>query len=206
MRNVTNPSKIHSLPKPEKDIYIYTLIDPRDNSIKYVGLSTTGFSRVNNHFKSGYSKNQSRVKSWIQSLRAHGYIFQVNYIEYFDKDGPHVDKAEIKWIKHYKDQGIELYNADLGGRRDYHNFNSEECKKLLSERAAIANGTPEQRKLFSEKTKAQWQNPEIRAKMEYAAKHKAPDSPETDQDLVNVQTYMQERMVLSATTIIKYSN
>ena len=153
---------LNTLPYPKKDIYIYALKCPVSNVIKYVGLSTTGIKRMEYHYKCG---SGTKIKCWIVSLRRKKQIFNVEYLEYFDFDGPHVDEAEIKWIKHFKDQGIELLNLDLGGRSDYLKYNSEEAKKLQSERAKQHNGTPEMKQLFSEKTKAQWENPEIRAKM-----------------------------------------
>lgn len=155
-------SLIHTLEQPQKDIYIYLLKCPDTNNPKYVGLATTGFTRIKQHYK---CSSGTKIKSWIVNLRKNKKIFKIDYLEYFDLDGPHVDEAEIKWIKHFKDQGIELLNLDLGGRTNYLRYSSVEARKLQSERAKIYNGTIEMKKLFSDKSKAQWQNPEIRQKM-----------------------------------------
>ena len=115
-----------------------------------------------NHYGCG---SGSKIKSWIISLRKKKQIFNVIYLEYFDSDGPHVDESEIKWIKFYKDQGVTLLNHDIGGRSNYLKFKYEENRKIQSALYKELFNTPEMKNKFSELTKKQWQNPEIRQKM-----------------------------------------
>jgi len=53
-------SLIHSLEKPEKEIYIYALCDPNTGQIRYIGLSTVGFKRIASHYDDCKAKNKQR--------------------------------------------------------------------------------------------------------------------------------------------------
>ena len=45
-----NESLIHTLPKPDKNIFIYCLSDPVTDEVKYVGMTTSGFERIKSHY------------------------------------------------------------------------------------------------------------------------------------------------------------
>lgn len=192
-------SLIHTIEKPEKDIFIYGLCDPDTYELKYIGLATIGFNRIISHYRCGTGKKPTRVKSWIKNLRNQSKIFKLIYLEYFDTDGPHVDEAEIFWIAYFKSIGSELINHDLGGRTEYLKYNSNESrfiqsllmketwknpefKQKQSEACKKANGTPKKKRFFSQNTKEQWANPEIRAKRIEAMQNK----PRTEQQKKNM--------------------
>jgi len=189
-------SLIHTLEKPEKDIFIYGLCDPDTGEIRYIGLTTSGFKRLYDHYGNCYKRSNrgtlSRSKTWIRSLKDAHKIFQPIYLEYFDNDGPWVDEAEIFWISYFKMLGSNLVNHEIGGRSKYLRFNSKENRRKLSEANKISNGTPEKREFFRQNTKKQWQNPEIREKRLAGMKNK----PRTEKQKENMKMGNTQRIIL----------
>ncbi len=149
-------SIVHKLEKPQKNIFIYALCEPNSEIIRYIGLSTRGFKRIKDHWRSGYDKNPKKLtkcKSWIRGIRLKKEIFNVIYLEYFDNDGNHVDKAEIKYIKQYKDLGYDIINHTDGGRKDFH------YRTDISIPKHIVNTSPEARKRSSDIANNMWKTP-----------------------------------------------
>lgn len=190
-------SLIHSLERPEKEIYIYGLCDPNTGELRYIGLSTVGFKRIASHYDDCKAKNKqgrlSKSKSWIKRLKENNQIFQPIYLEYFDNDGPNVDEAEIFWISYFRMIGSDLLNHDNGGRVNYLRFNSSENKQKQSIACKKTNGTPEKRDYFSKETKRQWQDPEIRQKRLSAMKNK----PRTEEQKNNMRLGNIQRFELT---------
>lgn len=176
---------LNTLPLPEKDFYIYALICPSTKQIKYIGLSTVGFNRMITHYKCG---SGTKVKSWIKSLRNKKQIFEVKYLEYFDSDGPHIDEAEMKWIKYYKNEGLELLNLDIGGRSKFCKYHNEENKQIQSKLYKEMFNRPEMKQKFSEITKKQWQDSEIREKMCEANRKPKSESHKQNQKLAQTKS------------------
>lgn len=179
-------SLINSLEKPEQEIYIYGLCDPDTDEIRYIGLSTCGFKRLLDHYSNCYKRSNrgtlSRSKMWIKSLKDANRVFKPIYLEYFDKDGPHVDEAEMFWISYFKMLGSDLVNHEIGGRSKYLRFSSDENKRKQSISCAKSNGTKEKREYFSKNTKEQWLNPEIRKQRIEAMQNK----PRTEEQKKNM--------------------
>lgn len=127
-------SLLNTLPKPEKKIFIYGLLNPETNELRYIGLTKNGFSRICNHYNDCLLKYKySAVKKWVKKLRDECKIFSVVYIEYFNEDGPHLDDAEIFWIQYYRSIGCALLNHEKGGRcysnlAEYKNSKSRSLK------------------------------------------------------------------------------
>jgi len=163
-------SLIHTVEKPEKLIFIYGLCDPDTNELKYIGLSTVGFKRLQNHYnccyqfskKRGNYKLYSNIKRWVKELKDKKKIFKVIYLEYFDNDGPHVDEAEMFWIAYFKMLGANLLNHDNGGRTEYLKYHNDEYKLKASRIAKKNNNKPEMLEFFKKHTTDTWKNPEIR--------------------------------------------
>lgn len=155
-------SLVHSLPQPEKNIYIYALCEPGTNDIRYIGLATNGFDRIKQHWKTGYKLDPNKVtnvKKWISDLRKAGKIFNVVYLEYFDTDGSHVDYEEIFYISYMQSLGFKLLNHTLGGRREFLAYTDAQRKQRE------VNKTDEAKQFFSEKAKEQWAQPGFKEEM-----------------------------------------
>lgn len=198
-------SLIHTIEKPEKHIFIYGLIDPRDGLLKYIGLATNGFNRMKQHYSSCYvGKTQSRlspVKCWIKSLKTKGLIFQPVYLEYFDNDDRQIDEAECFYIDYFKFLGCNLLNFESGGRRDFNKRNMSEDRKKHTERLKEIHGTEEKRAFFSQKTKEQWKNPEIRKRMSENNR-----KPKSKQGVLNMIKGNIQRFILQDQNGIVYDS
>jgi hypothetical protein len=161
-----NESLIHTLPKSETPYFIYGLIDPDNKEIKYVGLSTTGNGRFFTHWKSVSRNNKTAVKWWLKELKQdRKKIFDVVFLEYFDKDSELIDEAEIFWIAYFKGLGANLLNHELGGRATRGKFDIIETKRIHRERVKEGLNRPEVKAHLSELTKKQWADPEMRERM-----------------------------------------
>lgn len=130
-----NPMKslIFSLPKPEKNTFIYGLCDPDTNELRYIGLTGNGFKRISGHYNDSLlDYKYSAVKKWIKKLRLNNKIFDVIYIEYFDQDSIHVDEAERFWIEYFSSIGCNLLNHEKGGRvhSDLAHYKDSKSKSL----------------------------------------------------------------------------
>lgn len=157
-------SKIYYLPKPKKEIFIYALLCPFTREVRYIGLTTIGFRRLVSHWKSSAKNKPTRVKNWIADLKKDKVVFEIEYLEYFDKDSYKLDEAEVKWIKYYRDLGINLLNDDKGGRNTYLTTHRERIDKRTEENKLLFN-SPEYKEYYSKLTKEQWADPEKRKKL-----------------------------------------
>jgi group I intron endonuclease len=130
---------------------IYVLIDPRDKSKKYVGLTTRGFSRIRSHYLVETNENTRKV-NWIKKLKSLGLIFDVEYLEYCSSFED-LKLAEIKWIKHFRNNGVDLLNHSIGGDGSTGRKLTEEQRREMSVRLKKSHNTPEMRKKLSESHK-----------------------------------------------------
>jgi len=87
--------------------YIYTLTDPRDNIIKYIGKTNNINKRFNLHLN---EKNSNTKKAnWINDLKNNNLkILDIGTTE-------EINKLEIYWISQFKAWGFELKNFTNGG-------------------------------------------------------------------------------------------
>lgn len=111
---------------------IYGLIDPRDNSLKYIGYtSKTLLERLSCHFKDRISKDGYKDR-WIRSLWSnHGLKPEIVLIE--DILENEWEEAEIFWIEYFKFIGCKLTNTAIGGMgRKAGTKLTEEHKKKIS--------------------------------------------------------------------------
>jgi len=89
--------------------FIYTLTDPRDGLIRYVGKADNLKSRFQSHMKN----ENTRKCGWIKSLKKQGLkpiieaidIVPINEWQFWEQ----------YWIQVTKSWGFDLYNGDNGG-------------------------------------------------------------------------------------------
>ena len=92
--------------------YIYILIDPRNNDIRYVGKSDNPLVRLNEHIRK--SENKITYKNnWIRSLIKNGVKPKLNIID----EVPLEEWGfwEQYWIEQFKMWGFKLTNIANGG-------------------------------------------------------------------------------------------
>ena len=104
-------------------IYIYKLIDPRNNEVRYIGKTTNIKRRYKQHL---YDKRKSHKSSWVQSLRNEKLKPIIEILETCDNDN--WKEREIYWIKQFDN----LTNLKEGGGTDYIRTTSNETKQKLS--------------------------------------------------------------------------
>jgi len=93
--------------------YIYVLIDPRDNQIRYVGKTNNIKTRLTEHCTPRNLKNNTYKVNWIRSVLNYNLRPILKVIEQCDESN--WQEREIYWIKYYRDLGYDLTNATEGG-------------------------------------------------------------------------------------------
>lgn len=131
---------------------IYTLSDPRDGSVRYVGKSTQVAARYYNHLD--YAKRPGRKfrsTNWIRQLLALGLkptltiIETVPYHQWADR--------ERHWISHHKAVGANLTNHNDGGYGPWE-VSPETSAKLSA--ATAARNRSRKGQATSERARAVW--------------------------------------------------
>jgi hypothetical protein len=96
--------------------YIYILIDPRDESVRYVGKSNNPKKRYPQHINEAKLKNNKKA-NWLKSLSSKSLLPELVIID-------EVDRANWQfWEQHYislfKSWGFRLTNQTIGGGAEY---------------------------------------------------------------------------------------
>ena len=132
-----------NLPIPEQNIFIYALIDPDTNQIRYIGQTTLGIERFKKHYKdfrpSKLSGKISKSKYWIKKLKNNNKIFKVEYLKYCLKE-------ELNyWEKYYiaKYKHLDLLNLTEGGQAGLTRKLNDIERKEISSRTKAAMKRPD---------------------------------------------------------------
>jgi hypothetical protein len=113
--------------------YIYELIDPRNNEIRYVGKTNNPKHRYSHHiYCSKHNKRTSHCVSWIKSLLKENLEPIQITKEEFDSEKECLDR-EVQLISEYRKKGIRLTNLTDGGEGQSGRVMSEETKRKISE-------------------------------------------------------------------------
>lgn len=113
-----------------KNLLIYTLSDPRNNEIRYIGLTTESLSyRLSKHCNKPRNNHNG---FWIKSLLKKNLK---PIIEKLDeaKTFKELCELEMYWISQFKCWGFNLTNQTNGGEGSYGYKHSDETKKKISE-------------------------------------------------------------------------
>lgn len=120
--------------------FIYALIDPRDQTIRYIGKSDDPHKRLLVHLR---EKSDTYKNRWIKSLQSQGLVPELLIVEEVSRDQWGV--REQYWIVYYREQGAALTNTEEGGlgRRNYET--SLETRAKLSAAKKGKKHSPEHR-------------------------------------------------------------
>lgn len=136
--------------KPKTNSFIYGLVDPRNDQIKYVGQTIQGIERFRQHYYNKASEGpRSKKHNWINKLKSLGLIFQVVYLEYVEGVEA-LNAAETYHIKKLRSEGLELLNHNDGGDNHERGPVSLELRAHLSAKTIAAWKDPEKRKRMVE--------------------------------------------------------
>lgn len=183
-------------------VTVYSLSSSKDGVIRYIGQTTGRLDKrlIHHHYD---SKRLSTIhkSNWIRSVVDSCYEVVISPIETNAEWGA----AEIKWIKFYRDKGVDLVNTTDGGEgvigyvrdaawrlrrselikgRPSGNSGkklSEEQRRKISEAQRGRVITPEQRAKISASLKGRKKTPEHIEKI--AAANRKPVIPPTDEEL-----------------------
>lgn len=114
--------------------YIYGLVDPRTNQIRYIGKSDRPKERLTQHLSKS-PKQRTYKSNWINELLKLGLTPVLTILEeVINRDW---GKAEQEWIDKGKQRGWPLTNQADGGRGKgvrRGSTNSEETRRKISEK------------------------------------------------------------------------
>jgi hypothetical protein len=157
-----------------KTTFIYALIDPSTNEVRYVGKSKDPETRLIEH-----CKNKQNIRShkthWIDDLKKRNLIPKLKIIE--ECDDLIWEKREIYWIEFYKKIGLVLTNSTSGGEggavdTETRKRISEKCKLLWQDEEYIEKQkqshigvyNDEVKEKISKSSKELWKTEEFREK------------------------------------------
>lgn len=100
----------------QKQSLVYGLVDPRTDTIHYVGQSMNGVVRARRHGRPGALEKDTNLHKirWIRQVRASGNDYSVVILEIV-LEVAHLDEAEIRWIAYGREHGWPLTNLCDGG-------------------------------------------------------------------------------------------
>ena len=97
-----------------REIIVYTLSDPRDNHIKYVGITSRPKRRLYEHLNDDENNKKS---AWVKKLKS---LELEPIYEVIEKtDLLNYSLIEQYWISQFKSWGFELLNMTDGGEGTY---------------------------------------------------------------------------------------
>ena len=138
----------------EKVVYIYSLKDPRDYQIKYIG-KTIDIDRRRKEHNQIHRNKKSKKNSWIIHLIKNGMQPIMEVLEEC-KELDWVER-ERYWIRYYNELGFNLKNMTLGGEsNDGYVFTKEDRLKQSKSQRLRHKTTPfsmETREKLSKKAK-----------------------------------------------------
>ena len=161
----------NSLPKVSnepREWEIYTLSDPRDGVVWYVGATYQRKTRFLSHLREARSGRGSRKCNWLRTLLALNLEPTFTVIESGQGDW---QAAERRWIAHYRDQNHFLTNGTDGGEGPPVGFKMPPIKpETRAKMAAAQRGkkhprSTEYRRKLSERQKGKPKKPEAIEKM-----------------------------------------
>jgi hypothetical protein len=142
--------------------FIYTLEDPRDGAIRYVGKTSCPGRRLRDHMKDARAGKQSHRCNWIRSLSSLGVEPEMVFIESGTGDG--WQKRERFWIKTLR-ASCRLVNGTDGGEGSSGLVMSDAAKAMLREHRLGAVMAEESKAKLSAHFKGKALSEEHREKM-----------------------------------------
>lgn len=101
-----------------KKVYIYSLINPLNNQVFYIGYTNNPTRRLNEHIRDKYNPYKDYIINKILSNKLKPIMNVIDDCEYFFNQKENMfehERLEIYYIKKYRDSGIQLTNLTDGG-------------------------------------------------------------------------------------------
>lgn len=113
-RNRKQHYKLEQKPFPKKQLLIYGLTCPDTGLVRYIGKSSSGLLRPNEHKKPSNLRYATHKTNWIKKLISEDKTYGVIQIEYCENE-EELNDREIHWIAKYRQAGYDLTNSTDGG-------------------------------------------------------------------------------------------
>lgn len=94
-------------PCANEGVHIYVLVDPIDNTVRYVGKTTNLAKRAMYHTK--YEQGNNALWEWKKSINFKFHMYSICYVSF-----KHRNIAEQQWIAYFRQMGY-IYNIKKGG-------------------------------------------------------------------------------------------
>lgn len=88
--------------------YVYALVDPRTNEVRYIGSTNNLLRRLNEHMRL-YGGNK-RKNAWLKELKDSSMLPYALTLEVLEDERYNQD-CEDSWIEYYMAAGADLLNA-----------------------------------------------------------------------------------------------
>ena len=113
-----------------KNTYIYTLIDPITNEIRYVGKAIKPKNRLVEHIRESKKKshNPSHKKNWIKGLLSKNKTPKIEILD--EVPSNEWEFWETYWISQLKCWGFKLTNISPGGYNNNYKRNNKTKQKM----------------------------------------------------------------------------
>lgn len=157
--------------------YIYGLVDPLTNQLRYVGMTSNIKHRYAEH--TCRTSRRTLRSNWIKSLKKKGVKPEMFIIEEVADD--QWQEAERFWIAYFKYIGANLTNLTDGGEATYGWIPTEETKDKIRASHLGKKLTEEHKKKIGNSVRGQKRTPETIENIKRATKGKKhkPPSAET---------------------------
>lgn len=126
----------------EHQFIIYGLTDPRTGEVRYIGKSTKGLKRPQEHGRKG--RSNGRCKNWLTSLDKIGLKCGIKVLECCETLDE-LSAAEVCWVRKGREVGWRLTNLTDGGEGTSGHIKSEDTRRKLSRAATERQADPEVR-------------------------------------------------------------
>jgi len=151
----------------DSTVYIYALIDPRDERVRYVGQTVNPARRFRSHLA---DKSVSTPKrDWLDELLLLGLMPIMEVVEECQKGT--VDEKEVYWIAYYRNLNTDLLNVLDGG--SWQGTMSDAIRARMSNRHKGCTLTNEHKKKISDSLKGRTHTNERKKKISDARKGQA---------------------------------
>lgn len=132
---------------------IYGLLDPRTRMVRYIGKSTTGMSRPNQHRRKR-DTDRTHCANWVRELQRVNFDFETTILETVEPGLlERLSQTERWWIAYGHASGWPLTNLTDGGEGavtgDRHPMKKSESRRAMGQRSRLW-WTPERKQHFSE--------------------------------------------------------
>ena len=120
---------------------IYTMADPRNGEVRYVGVTHIARKRFNRHIAEARRGLRTHRHDWIRSLLKCDLIPAYSVIE--QGLGDRWAEAECRWIEHYRQIGFDLTNLTSGGEGTHGYIPGAETREKMAAAKRGRQRTPE---------------------------------------------------------------